>query len=290
MNTKIKLSTDSTSDISKEYQEKYNITVIPLTILAGDTEYRDGVDITTEEFYPMLASTEKLPVSSALIPYTYECFFEEMYAEGYTDLIHVSINSKGSSTYQNGVMARETFYQNHPEAKDTFRIHIIDSLNYSMGYGLAVLKGAEMAQNGASVEEIIAWITDWLAHARVLVVTLDLKIVKKSGRISPAAAFVGDAIGVKPVITFTKGESEIINKVRGERAAINKLTEYCKNERKPGTPYVIAKAGNDSVFEGFRTNLEAEIPEAPEFAFNLGCIITINTGPNAIGIVYYKKD
>ena len=117
MTEKIKISTDSTSDISLALGRELDISILPIMLISEDGELRDGVDITPEEFYPILAATEKLPTSSAVTPYLYTQLYEETYRAGYTDQIHVTINSKGSGTHQNAVLARDMFYQEHPEAK-----------------------------------------------------------------------------------------------------------------------------------------------------------------------------
>lgn len=289
MTEKIKISTDSTSDISLALCNELNISVLPIMLISDEKEYRDGIDITPEEFYPMLAAIEKLPTSSAVTPYMYTELFEESYKAGYTDQIHVTINSKGSGTYQNALLARDMFYQEHPEVESEFRIHIIDSMTYSMGYGLAVIEAAKMAQNNGTVSAIIDTVEDILAHSRILVIPLDLKCVKKSGRVSAAAAFVGDAIGLKPIITFENGESKILEKVRGEKAALKKLVDMFRKEYVPGKPFIMAKAANEEAASAVRTALQAELSADTIPEFPLGCIISLNIGQNAVGIVYYKK-
>lgn len=289
MTEKIKISTDSTSDISLALCQELNISILPIMLITENGEYRDALDITPEEFYPVLAATEKLPSSSAVTPYLYTQLFEESYNAGYTDQIHVTINSKGSGTHQNAILARDMFYQEHPEAKEDFRIHIIDSMTYSMGYGLAVIEAAKMAKSGENVASILAMIEDFLAHSRILVIPLDLKCVKKSGRVSAAAAFVGDAIGLKPIITFENGESKILEKVRGEKAALKKLIERFLSESVPGKPYTMAKAANAEAAATLRTALQTELSTDTVNDFSLGCIISLNIGQNAVGIVYYKK-
>jgi len=289
MTEKIKISTDSTSDISLDLCQELNISMLPIMLITESGEYRDAFDITPEEFYPVLAATEKLPSSSAVTPYLYTELYEETYQAGYTDQIHVTINSKGSGTHQNAILARDMFYQEHPEATDDFRIHIIDSMTYSMGYGLAVIEAAKMAKDGESVASILAMIEDFLSHSRILVIPLDLKCVKKSGRVSAAAAFVGDAIGLKPIITFENGESKILEKVRGEKAAFKRIIEMFHEEYVPGKPYIMARAANTEAASGLRTALRAELKTEGIPDFFLGCIISVNIGQNAVGIVYYKK-
>ena len=145
----IKFSTDSASDIPAALREEWNIQVLPFPIAMGDREYMDGFDFTPDEFFQMLLDSPQIPTHAQLNPYLFTECFEKAWKEGYTDLIHTSINSKGSATYGNAIQARDEFYEDHPDAQDTFHIHIIDSKNYTMGYGWAVVQGAKMAAAGA---------------------------------------------------------------------------------------------------------------------------------------------
>lgn len=284
----IRISTDSTADIPVALREELNIEVLPLAILADGREFCDGYDITPREFYPYLETSEKLPTSSQVNPYLYRQLFEKCYAEGCTDLIHVSLNSNASATWQGAMNARACFYEDHPEAEGALRIHIIDSKTYSIVYGCAVIEAARMAQAGATPEAIIAAIKDHLAHARVLLVPMELKWVRKSGRISSAAALIGDAMGIKPIITFENGETKTLAKVRGRKKAAAALIEMCKNERQAGTPYHIACGANDQSRRSFREACIQSFGEAPELDVELGCVISINVGPDYLGILYRR--
>ena len=283
---KIRISTDSTADIPKELCRELNISVLPLTILDGDKEYRDGIDISTEEFYKILDKATKLPVSSQVASPLYTALFEEVWQAGCTDLVHVAINAKGSGTYQAGVLSRDLFYEEHPEAREQLTIHLIDSRTYSMAYGLAVIEAAKMVRQGEPLEAILAHIQDWVDHARPMFVPLNLKCVKKSGRVSAAAAFVGDAIGLKPLITFEDGESRILTKARGEQKAIETLVATCMAERRPGTNYALVYGNNPEAYGKLKEALSAVIDMPPLVEYPVGCIISINTGPNMIAIIY----
>lgn len=283
---KIKIATDSTSDIPKKLCEQWNISVLPLTILHEGKEYRDGIDMLPQDFYKILDTADKLPVSSQVSTALYTELFENTWQSGYTDLIHVTLNSKGSGTYQAAVLAKELFFEAHPEAKGDFRIHIIDSRTYSMAYGIPVVEGAQMIQEGASVEAVIRHIEEWLQHTRPVFVPLNLKCVKKSGRISPAAAFVGDALGLKPMITFEDGEAKIIAKPRGENNAISTLVDRCKKGRKPGSNYALVYGKNLEVFSKLKDACAEALDCPPLAEYQVGCVIGLNTGPDMIGILY----
>ncbi|MCI8303299.1 MAG: DegV family protein [Lawsonibacter sp.] len=283
---RIKFTTDSAADIPAGLREELNIQVLPFPIAMGDREYADGFDFTPAEFYDMLLAAPKIPTHAQLNPYLFTEVFEQAYEEGYTDLIHTSINSKGSATCSNAFQARGDFYRDHPEAEQTFHIHIIDSLNYTMGYGWAVIQGAKMAASGAGPQEIAAFIQDWVDHVRVVFSPLDLRFAKRSGRISAAAAFVGEALGLKPVMTFADGESKILAKVRGEKAVISKLVEMCRTERKSGTPYLMIQGNNTEQSGRLLAACRQELAEEPALAYHIGGVIAINAGPNLIGLIY----
>ncbi len=283
---RIKFSTDSAADIPVSLREELNIQVLPFPIAMGDKEYADGFDFTPQEFYEMLLAAPQIPTHAQLNPYVFTELFETAWQAGYTDLIHTSINSKGSATCSNAFQARGAFYRDHPEAEETFRIHIIDALNYTMGYGWAVVQGARMAAGGATPQTVVDFIQDWVDHVQVVFVPLDLRFAKKSGRVSAAAAFVGEALGLKPIMTFVNGESRILAKIRGEKAVTAKLVDMCKNERREGTPYLLIQGGNAEQSGKLLDLCRQELGEEPAMAYQIGGVIAINAGPNLIGVIY----
>ena len=181
---RIKIGTDSTADIPREVRERLDINVLPLSVVHEGREYVENVDITPEEFYVTLENCEKIPTSSQVTTQAYVDFYEKTFAAGYTDLIQISLNAKGSGTFQSGVIAKDLFFESHPEAAGTFAIHNVDSETYSMLYGHAVIKAAEMARDGASVEDILAKVERMVKAVRGVFVPLTLRFVKKSGRVS----------------------------------------------------------------------------------------------------------
>jgi len=284
---RIKFTTDSAADIPAALRESLAIQVLPFPIAMGDRELADCVDFTPEEFYEMLLAAEKVPTHAALNLFEFLQCYEQAWEEGYTDLIHTSINSKGSATYQNALQAREEFFEEHPEVKGAFHIHIVDSRNYTMSYGWPVLEGAKMAADGKEAEEIVVFIQDWVDRARVLFAPLNLTFAKKSGRISAAAAFMGEALGLKPIMTFADGQSKILSKVRGEKAVISTLIDLCKKERRADSPYLIIRGNNDEQAAKLTEACRRELGEDPAMTYSIGGVIAINAGPNLIGILYW---
>lgn len=284
---KIKVSTDSTADIPAELQRELDITVLPLTILTEDGKsYRDGVDLTAQACIDLLENSVKLPVSAAVTPSVYLEYFKSALADGCTHLLHVSLGSKGSATFQNAELARAMFYDEQPDAP--MDIRLFDSFNYSEAYGMAVVEAARMARRGASVEAISAYIEDWLAHARIVLVPFNLRYARKSGRVPAVTAMLGDALGIKPIVAIEDGVSRILAKVRGEHNVIRRLIEIVKAERKPGTRFVTAYGMPSPRYDAFRSGLVEALGETPEYEYEAGCVIMTHVGPDTVGVVYYK--
>ena len=115
---------------------------------------------------------------------------------------------------------------------------------------------------------------------------LDLRFAKKSGRVSAAAAFVGEALGLKPVMTFDNGDSKILTKVRGEKAAVAALVELCRKERAAGSPYLLVRGNNLEQAGKLAEACRRELGEEPALEYPIGGVISINAGPNVIGLIY----
>jgi DegV family protein with EDD domain len=282
---KIKIMTDSASDIPKELEEKYDIKILCFPITVGDKGYTERVDFTNEEFYHLLLNVPKIPVTSQITSVIYSEEFKKVYEQGYNELIYVSINSKGSNTYNSALMGREMFYDENPQAKEEFQIHIVDSKTYTMAYGYAVIEAAKKASKGAKSSEILAFLQDWFDSVVVYFSPLKLDFAKKSGRISCAAAFVGELIGLKPVIRIMDGEMDIVDKVRGERAIAPALVKYAKDTMIPKTPYFTVKGLSETQSNELVECAKKEIGDDPIGTFEVGSCIAINAGPQVVGIM-----
>lgn len=285
MAEKIKLMTDSCCDIPQELVEEYGIEIFSFPITIDGTEYRERVDFTAEEFFEIITKATKVPTHAQIIPIEFEDAYERAYKEGYTDIIYVAINSKGSSTYANSKIAVNSFYDNHPEAKEKIHFHMIDSTCYTMGYGLAVVEAARKIRRGLSVKEVVASIQDWIDHCKILFVPLTLEFAKKSGRISAAAGFVGELLGLKPIITFRDGDSVILEKVRGEKAVIPRLIEMMAKDKVPQTPYCVVHGMQPQLTSELIEETEKKFGKA-EYVYPLGPVVAINAGPNVVGVIY----
>ncbi|MEA4813828.1 MAG: DegV family protein [Oscillospiraceae bacterium] len=286
---KIRIMTDSASDIPAELQKSCGIEVLPFIIAMDDREYRDNVDFTPVEFYRKLEASATVPTHSQLTPFTFLECYERAFAEGCTDLIYVSINAGGSATNQNAMIARDAFFRDHPEAGGKFSVHVVDGTTYTMGYGYAAVLGARAAAEGKSVEEVLTVIRDWIDHQRVLFVPYNLQFVKKSGRVSAAAAFIGDALGLRPLIGFEDGGAKILGKVRGDKAVVPAIVDMMKDEMEPGSEYLCIHGALEDRNDELNAECREKLGYLPVLSYYLGCIIAINCGPNVVALVYRKK-
>lgn len=285
----IRFVTDSAADIPAALVKELDICVLPFHIAMEDKDLRDGVDFTPQQFYKDLVAAPHIPTHSQHTVFVFQECYEQAWKDGCSDLIYTSINSKGSSTHDNAVQAIDLFYEEHPEAKDAIRIRVIDSRNYTMSYGWPVIRGARMAREGKSAEEIAAFIQDWVDHVLVVFAPYDLKFAKKSGRVSVAAAFLGDALGLKPIMTFTDGESEILAKVRGEKSIIPAILDQCRPVIDPDAPYFCIGGSLEGENQRLAQMCTETFGKPPELSFFIGGVIAINAGPNLVGVVCRKK-
>lgn len=286
---KIKFLTDSASDIPSGARKGLDIEVLPFTIISGDKEYKDGVNFSRQEFFKFLLSKPNIPTHSQLTVFDFcECY-ERLWTGGYTDVIYTSINSKASATWQNAVTATEEFYKDHPEAKAEFQIHVVDSMTYTMAYGWGVVQAARMAKAGVSAEICAAAIKDWCEHSRILFTPMDLKFAKKSGRVSAAAAFLGDALGLHPIMTFEDGESKVLTKVRGDKNVVPTMIKMCQNGMEENSPYLCIYGCNRDMNKILRHQFSESMKTKPALEYAVGGVIAINAGPNLVGVVYREK-
>lgn len=287
---KIKILTDSAADVPAELLSTLPIEVVHFPIMVGDKEIFDRETLTPEDFYEVLEEETKIPTHAQITPYQFGQIYEKAWRDGYTHLIYVAINGRGSATYQNGLQQATSFFYENAAAKGKIEITVIDSRAYTLAYGYGVIEGARMAVAGAEPEAIVDFIKDWVEHARILFVPFSLKFAKKSGRISAATAFVGEALGMKPILTFEDGKSETIAKVRGEKNVVSALIELMEEDREPGSPYCILRSTLKSQEDKLLEKCTQELGQPPAMETFIGGVISINAGPSVLGVVYRMGD
>lgn len=282
---KIKFIVDSASDIPQEYLEKYDIDMMCFPITVGNRSFNDR-DISNHEYYDLIMDAEDLPHHSQLTQFAYADNFKKYYIEGYTDIFYVSIASKGSNTYNSSIMGRDMFFEADPDAKGKVNIRIVDSGNYSGAYGFPVVRAAMKAESGASADEIEGMLNEWYSDTEVHFGVFSLEFVKKSGRVSTAAAFVGEMLGLRPLIMIKHGVSSTLAKVRGDKAVVPKLASIVTDRIVPQSPYVVIQGYDREYADQLEKELTAKLGYPPEMRFEIGGVIAANSGPKMVGVSF----
>lgn len=281
--SKIAIMTDSASDIPRELEEKYGIDILPFQIVVDGQSYTERVDFTNEQYYGMLANAKEIPKTSQVTMTRFLerfCFYAD---EGYDDVIYVAINSAGSSTYQAACMAAKALAEERPDA--ALRVHIVDSHTYSMTYGWHVCEAARKVQSGADAPSVVQYLEDAFSRMEVMLSMYTLRFVKKSGRISAAAAFAGELLGLRPIINMIDDTTATVAKVRGDNSVMPGLIEQAKKRMAEGAKYMVGGTDEGNI-KMLAKLCKKEFGRAPEGTFLLGAAVATNTGPNAVAIVY----
>ncbi len=278
----IKIVCDSLSDIRKEDIEKYDIHVVPLTLIMDGKEYRDSIDITPAEFYKTLREGRVYPKTSQA---TYAQFKEvfDKYTEEGKKVIYISGSSAATGTYQSAMMAK-----NDTEGD----IYLYDSYNLSFGAGIFVVKAAEMINEGKSIEEVFK-VLDNIKENHIVMFSVDtLEYLKKGGRISSTKATVGNLLNIKPILEVKDGLVSQVGQVRGKKNVLNKMIEYIKERLGDDLQ-------QDEIYIGYSDDLKErdKLTELAQDVFNpkkigyfeIGTCIGAHAGPGVGGILILKK-
>lgn len=287
---KIKIITDSASDISMQAEKDYNIKVIPFTVVLGDQAYTSRKDFDNEKFYQMMEESGEIPKTSQITAYQFEEIFKEYAEEGFEELILVLINSQGSATYQNALFARDNFYEEYPEYEKKMKITCHDSGSYTGAYGHLVVEAAKMLMNGAESEEINSFLAMEIPKRRVYFGMYDLTCAGKSGRIPTAAAFLGNTLGIKPIMKLADHEIVTAAKVRGDKKLLKKVTDLTVADIEPGSPYQVVYAKNLKYRDEMIEKITAALGYGPVDTYQVGSEVAANAGLELAGVIFNAKE
>ncbi|MBR6242205.1 MAG: DegV family protein [Ruminococcus sp.] len=286
---KIMIVTDSCCDLSKEVIEELGIKVLPFTLTVGDITFREIFDKSTQEVYELMAHTDEIPKHSQISPVTFEETYKELYDQGYTDIISVSINSQGSGTFNNSIIGKNDFFENNPEASEKMRIYNIDSRSYTIFYGYPIMEAVKKIRKGASAEDIVSYLEEWFSVCAMYAVPYNLKYAKKSGRISAAAAFAGELLGLKPIIEFADNTTNTVEKIRGEKNIVQKLCDCVEKRMTPQTPYIMVHGRDTALAKEVEKELIKRTGRKAEMYNPIGAVVSANIGPDLVAVLIRRK-
>ena len=287
--SKIRIITDSASDIPDEYLALVpEVVMLNIPMVVDGQPKRERRDFSIEEYYDILANAAELPTTSQITMMEYQEEYAKAFAEGVEHLIVVTITAKASNMFNAACMARDNLWEEQPETK-AMTIDVIDSREYTFLYGHAVLEGVKMIRGGADYTEIVKHLSTIPQRTGVSFAIYKLDYAKRSGRISPAAAFAGELMGLRPIMSILDGEVKIPHKVRGDKQAVKKMVDLFEQEADPDAPYTIMWATNRPAMEELRDAMAARGHKHCRGIHRIGAAITTNSGPTLVGMFYAKK-
>lgn len=281
----IKIITDSTSYIPKELIEKYDITVVSLGVVINNIANKE-IEIENDKFYKTLEKLDSIPTSSQ--PSVDDLFnsFDQVIGEGH-EALGVFISSEMSGTYATcNQLIKTMIMDKYPKA----RMEVIDSASNCMQMGYAVLEAVKLAQEGKSMEEVIAGVEAIKSKSRFLFVPDTLEYLKKGGRIGGAAALFGALLQIRPILTVEAGKTSVFDKVRTKQKAILKIIEKLQKDIKNrGLGQVIVHHINCEEEGRALANKIKEILGIDVDIQCIGPVIGCHVGPKTVGVVYYTE-
>lgn len=282
MASDIVITSDSTTDLSGELRERYNVAVMPLKITLGGKLYTDGVDITPDDIYAHHDKTGELPKTTATNVNDCLEFFRKYTDSGKT-VIHFTISSDMSSTYSNACLA----------AEELGNVHVIDTKNLSTGGGLLVISAAEMLNEGLSAEEIVEKTRALVPCVDASFVIDSLEYLYKGGRCSALAMFGANLLKLKPCIQVKNGKMDVAKKYRGKYSEV--LKQYVAEQIGDGSDIILDRvfvthAGCDpQLVDEIVALVKKLAPFKEVFMTRAGCTVSSHCGAYTLGVLFIRK-
>ena len=278
----IKILSDSTCDLSAQLLDQHNITLVPLTVVKGDEQFKDGVTITAADIFAHVAAGGDLCSTAANSIGEYEDMFAQ-YAPQYDGVIHINISSEFSSCYQNACIA----------AADFPNVRVIDSRNLSTGQGLVVLKACELAKTAEDLDQLAEELRAFTDKVEASFLVDKLDYLAKGGRCSAVAALGANLLNLKPCIDVKGGKMGVSKKYRGKYDKC--LSNYVK-ERLDGrddidysTIFVTQTEVSDECYTGVMNAVREYGNFENIYETKAGCTVSCHCGPGTLGILFVRK-
>ncbi len=277
----IQIITDSASDIVQSGRE--DITVLPMTITFGSTEYLDGVNLSHQEFYEKLIENQDLPTTSQIAPYAFEQAVRQTKEEGKEALI-ITMSSKLSGTYQSACIAASEFSDG---------VYVVDSENVTIGEHILVEYALTLKDQGMDAASIAAELDKAKKNIRLIALLDTLEYLKKGGRIGKTVALAGNILSIKPVIAIEEGEVAFLGQARGSKQGNNFLAQRI---RECGIdfqmPHLLGYTGlSDALLQKYiNDSRDLWKDELDSLSIStVGGTIGTHAGPGAIAVAFFAK-
>ncbi|MBP3952969.1 DegV family protein [Bacillus suaedae] len=279
----IKIVTDSTSDLSKDLIEKYDIEVVPLSIAINNETYLDGIDITKKQFLELLTTSDELPKSSQPSSGSFVETYERLLAEpGTSHVISIHLTEGMSGTVNSAQAAADIVGD---------KVTVINSKYISHALAFQVIEAAKMAQEGKDIPEIIKHLDNVRENTSLYIMVDTLEYLVKGGRIGRGKAFLGSLLKIKPVASLADGVYTPVTKVRTYVQLIDYLKKQFieETEGKEVQAIGIAQVDAESLANRVKDAIQ-QIKNIPVTISETSPIISTHTGPGALALMYFTKN
>jgi len=284
MENKIAIVTDSTASLTPEMLAQYNIHSSYLMIIFGEDAYQEFKEISPAEFLAKCASLPELPsTSQPAIGLTVE-LYEKLFADGYDEIIHITISGEVSGSYGSAVSAAEMV--------NAEKIHIFDSKTMVFGQGGLAIEASKMAEAGKTVAEIIPVLEELRSHTALIAAAKTLENLRKGGRLSNASAVIGGILQIKPIVHLTKtGTIDALGKVRTFKKAIQFLVDQAREANLDENEYEFCVLNMENAEEGaiLKSMIREIYPNIAIHETPLSLVVGSHIGPGAVAVAWYKK-
>ena len=271
----VKVVTDSTADLPSALAKELGITVVPLNVHFGTEVYRDGVEIFPDEFYRRLVSSPRLPTTSQPTVGDFLRSYQEL-SQDTDEILSVHISAKLSGTMNSAVQAREQF-------QGDCRIEIMDSLQGSLGLGMAAIAAGRAAQRGAGLDEVVEETRRAIPQVRFFGLLDTLKYLEKGGRIGKAQAFAGSLLQIKPILTTKDGVVHPLERARSRAKGIERLYQLAQ-EHMPVDGLAVAYSTTPDDAQALAQRLKPLLPGGEVFVSQVGPVVGTYLGPGILAI------
>jgi len=275
----IRIVTDSTCDLPAELVRANNITVIPMYINVGSEAFRDGVDITRQQFYQQLPHFKHHPTTAAPSPGLFRQTYEQLAAEGATEILSIHIAIKLSAVVDMAAQAaRET---------SIIPVTVFDSRQLSMGTGFQVLTAAQAAAEGRSMSEIISMLEEQIMRTHTFAALDTLEFLRRSGRMNFALAFLGSLLHIKPFLKMYNG-NPTAERVRTRGKAMQRLVALLQAAAPLEKAAVLHSNAADRA-EEIRQRVQHLLPPGELIFEEINPVLGAHIGPGVVGFSVISK-
>lgn len=281
----IKIIADSASDLSVEDYKQYDIEMVPLTVQLDGENYEDGISISPKTIYEEMRAG-KSPKTAQVSPQVFQDTFEK-HAKAGDDVIYLAFSSELSGTYQSAKLMEQQVKENYPD----FNLHILDTKCASLGYGLVVIKAAEMVKHGATLEEVLEVSQYYYENMEHIFTVDDLEYLYRGGRVSKTAAFVGSLLKIKPLLHVENGKLIPIEKIRGSKRVLGRMLSIMEERGIDFSNQTIGISHGDDLETAEKlAQLINEKFNPKEIIIEMvGSVIGAHSGPGTIALFFLNR-